>query len=215
MREFVAPWGITIEDLGIVRQSCAGRACVTVPIPPGAAHGNDPEIKPLWDAIYAANADVVINGHDHDYEGFAPQDAAGKPASERGIREFVEPGGKNPHRVLATPQPNSEFRQADMFGVLKGGAVMRSLCALTATTGRLCLKLERRPLIQAAKNVTNCRTSPSHSRPSRSMSLLLAFARTAAPESISRDAEVLVLGRLNRLTHGRDRVGPNQLLGSR
>jgi acid phosphatase type 7 len=86
----------------------------------GAAHGNDPEVKPLWDALYAANADVVINGHDHDYERFAPQDAAGKPDSERGMREFVVgTGGKNSHRALAAPKPNSEVRQADTFGVLK------------------------------------------------------------------------------------------------
>jgi acid phosphatase type 7 len=56
---------------------------------PGGAHGDDPEIKPLWDALYAANADVVINGHDHDYERFVPQDPSGKPDSQRGIREFV------------------------------------------------------------------------------------------------------------------------------
>ena len=44
----------------------------------GAKHGNDPEIKPLWDALYAANVEVVLNGHDHDYERFAPQDPIGK-----------------------------------------------------------------------------------------------------------------------------------------
>jgi hypothetical protein len=56
----------------------------------GAAHGNDPEVKPLWDALYAANADVVINGHDHHYERFAPQDPTGKLDPQRGIREFAE-----------------------------------------------------------------------------------------------------------------------------
>jgi acid phosphatase type 7 len=86
----------------------------------GAAHGNDPEIKPLWDALYTANADVVINGHDHDYERFALQDPSGKPDTERGIREFVVgTGGKNSHRSFASPKPNSEVRQADTFGVLK------------------------------------------------------------------------------------------------
>jgi hypothetical protein len=86
----------------------------------GAAHGNDPEIKPLWEALYAANADVVINGHDHDYERFAPQDPAGRLDPQRGIREFVVgTGGKNSHRTFASPKPNSEVRQADTFGVLK------------------------------------------------------------------------------------------------
>jgi acid phosphatase type 7 len=86
----------------------------------GAAHGNDPEVKPLWDALYAANADVVINGHDHDYERFLPQDPLGKSDPQRGIREFVVgTGGKNSHRIFASPKPNSEVRQADTFGVLK------------------------------------------------------------------------------------------------
>lgn len=86
----------------------------------GAKHGNDPEIKPLWDALYSAGADVVINGHDHDYERFAPQDPPGKLDLEHGIREFVVgTGGKNSHRSFASSKPNSEVRQADTFGVLK------------------------------------------------------------------------------------------------
>jgi ABC-type transport system involved in cytochrome c biogenesis ATPase subunit len=86
----------------------------------GAAHGDDPEVKPLWDALYAANADVVIGGHDHHYERFAPQDPSGNPDPQRGIREFVVgTGGKNSHRKLAGFERNSEVRQADTFGVLK------------------------------------------------------------------------------------------------
>ena len=86
----------------------------------GAAHGDDPEVKALWDALYAANAEVVINGHDHDYERFAPQDPSGKLDEKRGIREFVAgTGGKNSHRSFRSPRPNSEVRQADTFGVLK------------------------------------------------------------------------------------------------
>jgi acid phosphatase type 7 len=86
----------------------------------GAAHGNTPEVKPLWDALYSASADLVIGGHDHDYERFSPQDPSGKLDPQRGIREFVVgTGGKNSHRSFARPQPNSEVRQADTFGVLK------------------------------------------------------------------------------------------------
>jgi len=85
----------------------------------GSAHGNDPTVKALFQALYEANADLVINGHDHDYERFAPQtpDGAGDPA--RGIREFVAgTGGKN-HRPFSEPKPNSEVRDATAFGVLK------------------------------------------------------------------------------------------------
>ncbi|HTC48296.1 MAG TPA: metallophosphoesterase [Candidatus Aquilonibacter sp.] len=86
----------------------------------GASHGNDSEMKPLWQTLYAANADVVINGHDHDYERFAQQDPEGNADPKRGIREFVVgTGGKNSHRTFATAKPNSEIHQADTFGVLK------------------------------------------------------------------------------------------------
>jgi hypothetical protein len=77
-------------------------------------------MKPFWQILYAAGADIVINGHDHDYERFASQDPEGKPDPKRGIREFVVgTGGKNSHRTFATVKANSEIRQADTFGVLK------------------------------------------------------------------------------------------------
>jgi acid phosphatase type 7 len=85
----------------------------------GAKHGNDPEIKPFWNDLYAAHVAVVLNGHDHDYERFAPQDPDGKADPTRGIREFVVgTGGKN-HRPFGAALPNSETRNADAFGVLK------------------------------------------------------------------------------------------------
>jgi hypothetical protein len=84
----------------------------------GSAHGNDPFMKPLWESLYNAGADLVINGHDHDYERFAPQDPNGKADLSHGMREFVVgTGGKN-HRPFAEPKPNSESRNADAFGVL-------------------------------------------------------------------------------------------------
>lgn len=85
----------------------------------GGKHGDDPDIRPIWQALYEANADVVVNGHDHDYERFAPQDPDGKADPKRGIREFVAgTGGKN-HRPFGDPHANSELRNADAFGVLK------------------------------------------------------------------------------------------------
>jgi hypothetical protein len=85
----------------------------------GSAHGNDYEMKPLWQALYDAHADVIINGHDHNYERFAPQNADGVSDAARGIREFVVgTGGKN-HRPILLAKPNSELRNADAFGVLK------------------------------------------------------------------------------------------------
>jgi hypothetical protein len=86
----------------------------------GGKHGNDPEMKPLWDVLYHAGAEIVINGHDHDYERFAAQDPEGHLDAKHGIREFVVgSGGKNSHRKMGAAKPNSEARNDDAFGVLK------------------------------------------------------------------------------------------------
>jgi hypothetical protein len=85
----------------------------------GSAHGNDLTVKPLFLALHEANAEIVVNGHDHDYERFAPQTPEGTHDAARGIREFVVgTGGKN-QRTFGAPKPNSEVRNADAFGVLK------------------------------------------------------------------------------------------------
>ena len=85
----------------------------------GSAHGNDLTVKPLWQALYNANAEVIVGGHDHDYERFAPQTPDGAADPQRGIREFVVgTGGKN-HRPFGEAKPDSELRDATAFGVLK------------------------------------------------------------------------------------------------
>ena len=55
----------------------------------GLNHGDDLEVTPLYQALYDYNAELVIAGHDHDYERFAPQDPNGKADPKRGLREFV------------------------------------------------------------------------------------------------------------------------------
>jgi acid phosphatase type 7 len=82
-------------------------------------HGGDPEMKPLWQSLYRSNADVVVNGHDHDYERFAPQDPDGRPDPQRGIREFIAGTGGRHTRTFGNPVPNSEVRHTRTFGVLK------------------------------------------------------------------------------------------------
>ena len=83
-------------------------------------HGSDPKMKPSWEALYAADAEVVLNGHDHDYERFAPQDPNGKADTQRGIREFVVgTGGRELRPFRTTIEAHSEVRNANTFGVLK------------------------------------------------------------------------------------------------
>jgi hypothetical protein len=82
-------------------------------------HGNQEGVKPLWDILHAAGAEVVVNGHDHDYERFAPQDPDGAPDPENGIRQFVVGTGGANLRPFEELVPNSEARDASTHGVLR------------------------------------------------------------------------------------------------
>ena len=76
-------------------------------------------VTPLYQALYDYGADVVLVGHDHHYERFAPQSPAGGRDLARGIRQFlVGTGGRGFHPVKS-PRPNSEVRNNVTFGVLK------------------------------------------------------------------------------------------------
>lgn len=83
------------------------------------SHGNDLSTAAFWDDLYAANADLVLNGHDHGYERFAPQDPGQQPDSEHGIREFIVGTGGEDHGSIHEVQPNSEVQNADTFGALE------------------------------------------------------------------------------------------------
>lgn len=85
----------------------------------GLNHGNDPEVGAFWQALYDFNAELILNGHDHDYERFAPQDPNGNSDSRRGIREFVVGTGGKSHREFGFHKANSEMRNNNTFGVLK------------------------------------------------------------------------------------------------
>lgn len=82
-------------------------------------HGPDTSVKLLWQILYEHNVDLVLNGHDHLYERFAPLDPDGKLDEEKGIREFIAgTGGRNLYKVKKV-MPNSEVRIDDAFGVLR------------------------------------------------------------------------------------------------
>ena len=73
----------------------------------------------FWQALYDGNADLILNGHDHAYERFAPQDPGGNVDQVRGIREFIAGTGGHSHQKSVFPEPNSEFRDARDFGVVR------------------------------------------------------------------------------------------------
>jgi hypothetical protein len=64
----------------------------------GTAHKDNPRVAPLWNLLYDARADVVLTGHDHNFQQLAPLDKRGRPDPERGIRSFVVgTGGAYPY----------------------------------------------------------------------------------------------------------------------
>lgn len=107
------------QDLADHRAACTAAYWHHPLFSSGKEHGNDLEMKPIWQALYDGGAEVVINGHDHDYERFAPQDADGAADPARGMREFVVGTGGKSTRVFDPPLPNSEVRNTGTFGVLK------------------------------------------------------------------------------------------------
>jgi acid phosphatase type 7 len=77
------------------------------------------DVRPFWRALYAAGADVVLSGHEHVYERFAPQTPDGALDGPRGIREFtIGVGGRGPHEFVGT-LPNSEVRLEGIVGALQ------------------------------------------------------------------------------------------------
>jgi hypothetical protein len=80
--------------------------------------GGDGVVDPLWQDLYAAGADVVLNGHQHWYERFALQNPSGQ-ADSNGIREFIVGTGGESHVPLSTRRPTSQASNDSTFGVLK------------------------------------------------------------------------------------------------
>jgi hypothetical protein len=87
------------------------------PLFTGGPNGPTVETRDLWDVLYDAGVDVVINGHDHLYERFSPQNPRGS-TDARGIREFVVGTGGAELYTLSQTLPNLEV-SVSTFGVLK------------------------------------------------------------------------------------------------
>jgi hypothetical protein len=82
-------------------------------------HGDHPSVEPFWRALYDAGADVVLAGHDHHYERFAPMNSTGGTDPANGIREFVVGTGGIGLRPPSASRPNSQVVHGGTHGVLK------------------------------------------------------------------------------------------------
>jgi len=84
----------------------------------GNTHGSNPAMQTLWQTFSEAGAELVLNGHEHDYERFMPMNAEGL-ADRNGLREFVVGTGGGTPYTFGPPLPTSELRETPIYGVLK------------------------------------------------------------------------------------------------
>lgn len=90
------------------------------PLFSSGGHAGDLRMASLWNILYEGDADLVINGHEHHYERFEPQNPAGVRDTVRGITEIiVGTGGAGLTGIRVPVQPNSARRIQGHFGVLK------------------------------------------------------------------------------------------------
>jgi hypothetical protein len=84
----------------------------------GRHHGSDDDLQTLWQIFYEAGAELILNGHEHNYERFAEMNAQGAAVSP-GLREIIVGTGGNGLYDFETPLPASEVRNDTSHGVLK------------------------------------------------------------------------------------------------
>lgn len=100
----------------------AGYRCVVAywhhPLVSSGPNGDSPAMRDLWRILYAAGADLILNGHEHLYERFGSMDPDGRPDPQRGMRQFTVGSGGASLSQFRAPRPNSEARLS-AFGVLK------------------------------------------------------------------------------------------------
>jgi hypothetical protein len=83
-------------------------------------YNDDTKSAAIWSALYDAKAEVVLNGHDHNYQRYAPMSPAGAVEQQSGIREFVVgTGGRGHYQLVARPDGAREAADDQTLGVLK------------------------------------------------------------------------------------------------
>ncbi|MFO1306631.1 MAG: metallophosphoesterase [Burkholderiales bacterium] len=85
----------------------------------GASYGSVLEMRPFFATLQAAGVEMVLSGHEHIYERFAPQKADGTLDLARGVRQFVVGTGGHALNQLGPAVANSEYRQNTSWGVLR------------------------------------------------------------------------------------------------
>ena len=83
--------------------------------------GASSAVRPLWELLYRARAEIVLNGHSHNYQRWDPLAPQGTPDPSRGIRQFVVgTGGARLYPLPEGPRPPALAAAQDRaFGVLR------------------------------------------------------------------------------------------------
>lgn len=84
----------------------------------GRDHGSDPKMQALWEILYNAQAELVVTGHEHNYERFAPMDKNGEKV-EAGLQQIVVGTGGASLDGFDDILSASQVRNSDTHGVLK------------------------------------------------------------------------------------------------
>jgi hypothetical protein len=84
----------------------------------GSIHGSNTTYQTLWQTLYEAGAELVLTGHEHNYERFAEMNTSGVAVSQ-GLREFVVGTGGRSHYSFGVVLSTSQVRNASTYGVLK------------------------------------------------------------------------------------------------
>ena len=84
----------------------------------GSHYGNNSKYQTLWKTLYDAKAELVLNGHEHNYERFKEMNASGSAASP-GLREIVVGTGGINHYGFGSIRSTSQVRNSSTYGVLK------------------------------------------------------------------------------------------------
>ncbi|HEX7347560.1 MAG TPA: metallophosphoesterase [Candidatus Limnocylindrales bacterium] len=106
------------EELASSSQDCIAAYWHQPRFSSGDEHGSHEDLAPIWRLLDDAGAEIVLNGHEHNYERFGPQDADGNPTSE-GIVQIVAGTGGNPRFYgFGDPIENSLVRKGG-FGVVE------------------------------------------------------------------------------------------------
>ena len=111
-----------VEDLAVTRRHNPSGCLLAFwhhPLYSSGGHGNNPHMRAAWQALMTARADLVLAAHDHGYERFAPQDAAGNADPEGGIRSFVVGNGGARLTPFTATKANSLAQDNATHGVLK------------------------------------------------------------------------------------------------